>query len=149
MLPTESWQGTPEIESPYYDANTPAPLICVGAGRAPFFFPSHVAGVSNGLIIGATGAGKSVLLAVMVSAASCLPRVRIHWLDIDYSSFVLAHALGADYRQLAADSASPLAPLQHLDEPGGSEWLLAWLIRLFALASGAKRSPSRGTRTRA
>lgn len=132
MLPTESWQGTPEIDSPYYAPHTPPPLICVGAGRAPFFFPSHVAGVSNALIIGATGSGKSVLLAVMVAAASCLPRVRIIWLDIDYSSFVLAHALGADYRELAADGASPLAPLRHLDEPGGLEWLLAWLIRLFA-----------------
>jgi type IV secretory pathway VirB4 component len=132
MLPTESWQGTPEIDSPYYEPHTPPPLICVGAGRAPFYFPAHVAGVSNALIVGATGSGKSVLLGTMVAAASCLPRVKIDWLDIDYSSFVLAHALGADYRELAADRAAQLAPLRHLDKPGGPEWLLAWLIRLFA-----------------
>lgn len=132
MLPTEPWQGTPEIDSSFYPPNTPPPLICVGAGRAPFFFPSHVAGVSNALIVGATGSGKSVLLGMMAAAASCLPQVKIHWLDIDYSSFVLAHALGASYHELAAEGASPLAPLRHLDEPGGPEWLLAWLIRLLA-----------------
>jgi type IV secretion system protein TrbE len=132
MLPTESWQGTPVIDSPYFEADTTPPLICVGAGRAPFYFPSHVGGVSNVLIIGATGSGKSVLLALMVSAATCLPRVSIHWLDIDYSSFVLAHALNADYRELAIGSESSLTPFQHLDEPSGVEWLLGWLLRLFA-----------------
>src|SRR5216683_2716657 len=132
MLPTESWEGTPEIDSPYFEPNTPPPLICVGTGQAPFYFPSHVGGVSNVLIIGATGSGKSVLLGLMVAAASGLPRVSLHWLDIDYSSFVLAHALGADYRELATDSTTPLTPFQHLDEPGGAEWLLGWLIRLFA-----------------
>jgi type IV secretion system protein TrbE len=131
MLPTQSWQGTPEIDSPYFEPHTPASLICVGTGRAPFHFPSHVGGVSNILIIGATGSGKSVLLGLMVAAATGLPRISLHWLDIDYSSFVLAHVLGADYRELAADSATPLTPFQHLDEPGGVEWLLEWLIRLF------------------
>jgi len=104
----------------------------VGAGRAPFYFPSHLAGVSNVLIIGATGSGKSVLLGLMVAAATGLPRVSLHWLDIDYSSFVLAHALDADYRELSVGGAAPLAPFQHLDESGGAEWLLGWLIRLFA-----------------
>src|SRR5260370_26926166 len=83
------------------------------------------------MIIGATGSGKSVLLGLMVAAATGLPRVSLHWLDIDYSSFVLAHALDADYRELASGGAAPLTPFQHLDEPGGAESLLGWLIPLF------------------
>ncbi len=50
----------------------------------------------------------------MVAATTGLPDAQIVWLDLDYSSFVLAHALGATYSEFAADDSSPLAPLRHL-----------------------------------
>jgi type IV secretion system protein VirB4 len=52
-------------------------------------------------------------------------------LDLDGSSFVLAHCLGAKYYELATDNCAPLAPFAHLQEEGGAQWLLGWLIRLF------------------
>jgi len=52
------------------------------------------------LIVGPTGAGKSVLLALMAMAWTGLEGARVRWIDLDYSSFVAAHALGADYREL-------------------------------------------------
>ena len=132
MLPSESWPGTPSIDSPYFEPNTPPPLICVGAGHAPFYHPTHARGVANAMVMGNTGSGKSAYLGVSVAAATCLPGVRIRWLDIDHSSFVLAHALGADYHELATEGCRPLCPLQFVEQPGGLEWLLAWFMRLFA-----------------
>jgi type IV secretory pathway VirB4 component len=63
--------------------------------------------VANQFIIGSTGSGKSVLLGQMAAGATGLPDARIVWLDLDYSSFVLAHALGANYIELAGDNSSP------------------------------------------
>ena len=67
----------------------------------------------------------------MVAGTTGLPDARIVWLDLDYSSFVLAHALGATYIELAADNSSPLAPLRHLDDENGAGWLFDWFTRLF------------------
>jgi type IV secretion system protein VirB4 len=87
--------------------------------------------VANQLIIGPTGAGKSAALGVSVAATTGLPDARIVWLDVDYSSFVLTHAMGAIYHELAADGSSPLCPLAHLDDPDGIGWLFDWFRRLF------------------
>jgi type IV secretion system protein VirB4 len=112
--------------------DTPAPLVCGGSGAEPFYPPTHLGGVANQLIIGPTGTGKSALLGALVAAVTALPGVRIVWLDLDYSSFVLAHALEADYRELTVDESSPLCPLEFLNDEIGMSWLFDWLSRLFA-----------------
>jgi len=130
-LPVEHWPGTPFVDSPFYDKDTPVPLACGGSGKEPFYPPTHIGGVSNQLIIGPSGTGKSALLGTMVAATTGLPDAQIVWLDLDYSSFVLAHALGATYIELAADNSSPLSPLRHLDDENGVGWLFDWFTRLF------------------
>jgi type IV secretion system protein VirB4 len=131
VLPVEHWPGTPFIDSPFFERNTPVPLVCGGSGREPFYPPSHIGAVANQLMIGPTGAGKSAALGVLVAATTGLPDARIVWLDVDYSSFVLAHAMRAIYHELAADGSSPLCPLAHLDDPDGIGWLFDWFRRLF------------------
>ncbi len=132
ILPVTHWPGTPSIDSPFFPAGTPVPLICGGSGREPFNLPSHVAGVANQLIVGPTGSGKSGLLGVIMAATTGLAGARIVALDLDYSSYVLAHALQADYRELAADGSSPLCPLAHLDGANSLGWIFDWFMRLFA-----------------
>jgi len=132
ILPVAHWPGTPFVDSSFYPEKTPVPLACGGSGKEPFYLPTHIGGVANQLIIGGTGSGKSVLLAQMVAGASGLPNSRTVWLDLDYSSFVLAHAIGAKYIELAADNSSPLSPLGHLDDENGVGWLFDWFTRLFA-----------------
>jgi type IV secretory pathway VirB4 component len=132
VLPVEHWPGTPFIDSPFFEDETPVPLVCSGSGREPFYPPSHLGAVANQLVIGPTGTGKSALLGVLAAAITGLRNARIVWLDLDYSSFVLAHAMSAGYQELAADGSSPLCPLVHLDDPGGIGWLFDWFMRLFA-----------------
>src|SRR5215469_2302487 len=133
VLPAHHWLGLPYIDSPFYPDNTPAPLVCGGAGSgAPFYYPTHINGVASQLIVGPSGTGKSTLLATMVSAYLGIPNARIAWLDLDYSSFVLAHLLGADYRDIGSQDTPPLCPLAFLDEPDGVEYLFGWFERTFA-----------------
>ncbi|HEX4209356.1 MAG TPA: hypothetical protein VHY56_03110, partial [Candidatus Binataceae bacterium] len=131
ILPVAHWLGTPFVDSSFYPEKTLVPLACGGSGKEPFYLPTHIGGVANQLIIGSTGSGKSVLLGQMVAGGTGLPDSRILWLDLDYSSFVLAHAMGANYIELAADNSSPLNPLRHLDDENGVGWLFDWFTRLF------------------
>ncbi len=71
-------------------------------------------------------------MGVLVAATTGTADARIVWLDLDYSSFVLAHALNADYRELAAGGSSPLCPFAHLDDVDGIGWIFDWFTRLFA-----------------
>jgi quinoprotein glucose dehydrogenase len=64
----------------------------------------------------------------MACAYLDVPNARIAWLDLDYSSFVLAHLLGADY----GDVGPALCPLVLLDQEGGLEWICGWFERAFA-----------------
>jgi len=130
-MPVEHWEGTPHIDSTFYPKRTPVPLICTGTAKEPFFAPSHIRSVGCQLLIGPTTGGKSTLLGAMVAATTVLPNVRILWLDRDFSSFVLTHALGGRYLELAADGASPLCPFQWLDGEYGTTWLYDWCSRLF------------------
>jgi type IV secretion system protein TrbE len=134
-LPADHWPGLPYVDSPFYPERTPAPMVCGGAGsKSPFYFPTHINGVANQLIIGPSGSGKSSLLGAMACAYLQIPNARIAWLDLDYSSFVLAHLLGdqADYRDMGAQDTPPLCPLAFLDQADGLEWLFGWFERLFA-----------------
>jgi len=131
-MPVGHWEGTPTIESPFFPKNTPVPLICIGSGGEPFYMPTHIRGVGHQLVIGPTGAGKSVYLAVLIAALTVLRNVRIVLLDRGYSSFVLTHALGGTYLELATDKSSPLCPFQWIDCEDGINWLFDWFTRLFA-----------------
>jgi type IV secretion system protein VirB4 len=130
-IPVSRWEGTPEIDSSFFPKGTDAPLIVSGTGAEPFFVPSHIRSVGHTLVIGPTTAGKSVLLAAIIVALVVLPNARIVWLDRDFSSFVLTHALGGTYIELAADNSSPLCPFQWLDVENGTAWLFDWFVRLF------------------
>jgi len=132
-LASEPWPGTPTIDSPHFPPETPAPLVCCSAGHAPFWLPPHAGGgVLHMLIVGPTGAGKSVLLALMAMAWTGLAGARVRWIDLDYSSFVAAHALEADYRDLGDERTPALCPLEHAGTPDEDEFLLAFFTRLFA-----------------
>lgn len=107
------------------------PLITGGSGHEPFVLPREVGGVKSMLAIGPSGSGKSTLLGA-ICTAYLADGWRIWWLDRDYSSFVLAHLLGATYYDMGAMDSPPLCPLALLDQPNGIEWLDGWFERLFA-----------------
>jgi type IV secretion system protein VirB4 len=131
-MPVGHWEGSTTIDSPFFPKDTPVPLVCIGSGDEPFYLPPHIRGVGHQLVIGPTGAGKSVYLAVLIAALTVLRNVRIVLLDRGYSSFVLTHALGGTYLELATDKSSPLCPFQWIDCEDGITWLFDWFTRLFA-----------------
>jgi type IV secretory pathway VirB4 component len=130
-MPIHHWEGTPEIDSTFFPKGTWAALVVTGTGVEPFHLPSHIRSVGHTLIIGPTTGGKSTLLGAMVAALSVLDKARLVWLDRDYSSFVLTHAMGGTYIELATDNSSPLCPFQWMDIENGIAWLFDFFVRLF------------------
>jgi type IV secretion system protein VirB4 len=131
-MPIEHWEGTPTVDSSFFPKGTKVPIVVTGSGAEPFHVPSHIRSVGHTLIIGPTTGGKSTLLGVEVAGLSVLPDARIVWLDRDYSSFVLTHAMGGTYIELAIDNSSPLCPFQSLDADDGTAWLFDFFVRLFS-----------------
>ena len=107
-------------------------------GSTPFRFSLHVGDVGHTLIVGPTGAGKSVLLALMALQFRRYDRARVFAFDFGGSIRAAALACGGDWQDLgsslggtslADDGAGAvlLQPLARIDEPAERSWAAGWL----------------------
>ena len=105
-------------------------------GSTPFRFSSHVGDVGHTLVVGPTGAGKSVLLAFMALQFRRYPQAQVFAFDFGGSIRAATLAMGGDWHDLggglagndgAANAAPSLQPLARIDEPGERAWAAEWL----------------------
>ncbi|MDR3514012.1 MAG: conjugal transfer protein TrbE [Caulobacteraceae bacterium] len=107
-------------------------------GSTPFRFSLHVGDVGHTLVVGPTGAGKSVLLALMALQFRRYARSQIFAFDFGGSVRAAALALGGDWRDLGGGlSADPgadvaLQPLARIDEAGERAWAAEWIAAVLA-----------------
>jgi type IV secretory pathway VirB4 component len=113
-------------------------------GSTPFRFSLHVGDVGHTLIVGPTGAGKSVLLALMAMQFRRYDNAQVFAFDFGGSIRAAAHRDGrrlarswrrADRR--AATSVS-LQPLARIDDLAERAWAAEWLAAI--LRAKASRS---------
>ena len=86
-------------------------------GSTPFRFSLHVGDVGHTLIVGPTGAGKSVLLALMALQFRRYPRSQVFAFDFGGSIRAAALAMGGDWHDLGgalSDDNSNAVALQPL-----------------------------------
>ena len=108
-------------------------------GSTPFRFSLHVGDVGHSLIVGPTGAGKSVLLALMALQFRRYPDNQIFAFDFGGSIRAATIAMGGDWQDLGhalhdADlgEAVTLQPLARIDEAGERAWAAEWLAAILA-----------------
>ncbi len=110
-------------------------------GATPFRFSLHVGDVGHALVVGPTGAGKSVLLALMALQFRRYPEAQVFAFDFGGSIRAAALAMGGDWHDLggalAGDGGSPVAlqPLAHIDNAGERAWAAEWIAMLLARES--------------
>jgi type IV secretion system protein VirB4 len=107
-------------------------------GSTPFRFSLHVGDVGHTLVVGPTGAGKSVLLALMALQFRRYPRSQVFTFDFGGSIRAAALAMGGDWhdlgRALAEGALEPVAlqPLALIDDPAERTWAAEWVAAILA-----------------
>jgi type IV secretion system protein VirB4 len=135
MIPLSAvWAG------PARDEHFQAPPLLYGKteGSTPFRLSLHVGDVGHTLIVGPTGAGKSVLLALMAMQFRRYRNNQIFAFDFGGSIRTAAIAMGGDWHDLGgslsagSEHSVSLQPLAHIDDQSERAWAAEWVAAILA-----------------
>jgi len=132
LLPTSAvWAG------PTRNRHLDAPPLMVTStdGATPFRLNLHVGDVGHTMIVGPTGAGKSVLLATLAAQWLRYPNAQVYAFDKGRSLRAIVLGLRGDFFDLGEDGALGLQPLKQIDQEEERSWALDWLVDILALSN--------------
>ena len=133
MIPLSAvWAG------PERDEHFAAPPLLFGKteGSTPFRLSLHVGDVGHTLVVGPTGAGKSVLLALMALQFRRYAQAQVFAFDFGGSIRAAALAMGGDWHDLGggltegADSSVSLQPLARVHDTYERAWAADWIVAI-------------------
>lgn len=133
MMPFSAVWAGPERDEHF---RAPPLFFARTEGANPFRFSLHVGDVGHTLIVGPTGAGKSVLLALMALQFRRYARAQVFAFDFGGSIRAAALAMGGDWHDLGgaladeAVEAVALQPLARVDDAGERAWAAEWVAAL-------------------
>lgn len=125
------WAGPRENE--HLDA--PPLLFSQTKGSAHFRLSLHIGDVGHTMIVGPTGAGKSVLLALICAQFRRYKDAQVYIFDKGASCRVLTAGVGGDFYDLAnTEGHNSLAfqPLSRIDEEIERTWAQEWILQYFS-----------------
>lgn len=106
------------------------------SGATPFRFSTHVGDVGHMLVVGPTGAGKSVLLALLALQFRRYRQAQVYIFDKGLSARAAVLAMGGAHHALGlgAESGRTIAfqPLRNIDHAAERAWAAEWIAALFA-----------------
>jgi len=135
MIPLSAIWAGPERDEHF---NAPPLFYAKTEGSTPFRFSLHVGDVGHTLIVGPTGAGKSVLLALMAMQFRRYRDAQIFAFDFGGSIRIAALAMGGDWHDLGgslsdnAEDSVALQPLAHIDDVAERAWAAEWVAAILA-----------------
>ncbi|TAJ77800.1 MAG: conjugal transfer protein TrbE [Sphingobium sp.] len=133
MVPSSAVWAGPERDEHF---NGPPLLYGRTEGSTPFRFSLHVGDVGHTLVVGPTGAGKSVLLALMALQFRRYARSQIFAFDFGGSIRASALAMGGDWHDLggeltdAAETSVSLQPLARIVDVAERAWAADWIVAI-------------------
>jgi type IV secretion/conjugal transfer VirB4 family ATPase len=121
----------------------PPLLYAETSGSTPFRLSTHVGDVGHMLIVGPTGAGKSVLLALLALQFRRYADAQVYIFDKGYSARAAVLAMGGAHHALGlggdgghaddeGDKAIAFQPLRHIDRADERAWAAEWIGALLA-----------------
>jgi type IV secretion system protein TrbE len=135
MIPLSAVWAGPERDEHFA---SPALMFGRAQGSTPFRFSLHVGDVGHTLVVGPTGAGKSVLLALMAMQFRRYEAAQVFAFDFGGSIRAAALAMGGDWQDLggslgdASDTGVTLQPLAQIDQAQTRIWASEWLAAILA-----------------
>ena len=133
MIPLSAvWAG------PERDEHFGAPPLLYGKteGSTPFRLSLHVGDVGHTLVVGPTGAGKSVLLALMALQFRRYENAQVFAFDFGGSIRAAALAMGGDWHDLGggltegSDTSVSLQPLARIYDTYERAWAADWIVAI-------------------
>ncbi|WP_192254226.1 conjugal transfer protein TrbE [Mesorhizobium silamurunense] len=135
MIPLSAvWAG------PERDEHLGSPPLLYGKteGSTPFRLSLHVDDVGHTLVVGPTGAGKSVLLALMALQFRRYARSQVFAFDFGGSIRAAALAMGGDWHDLGggltegSEASVSLQPLARIQDTYERAWAADWVLAILA-----------------
>jgi len=112
----------------------PPLLLAKTAGSTPFRLSTHVGDVGHMLVVGPTGAGKSVLLALIALQFRRYAESQVYIFDKGNSARAAVLAMGGVHHALGigSDNGDTLAfqPLRRIDDASERAWAAEWITAL-------------------
>ncbi len=147
---TSVWPGSPHNPCPFYapfyakGKKVPPLLYAATSGNTPFRFNLHVDDLGHTLIAGPTGAGKSVLLALIAAQHRRYPQARIYAFDKGYSMLAPVLAAGGDHYDIAGtDSTLAFYPLGEINTGRAEQDWAAKYIEDMCILQNLALTPAR------
>lgn len=110
----------------------PPLLYAETSGSTPFRLSTHVSDVGHEIVVGPTGAGKSVLLALLALQFRRYPGSQVYIFDKGRSARAAVLAMGGEHHALGESDALAFQPLRHIDDDGERAWAADWTASLLA-----------------
>jgi type IV secretion system protein VirB4 len=135
MMPLSAVWAGPERDEHF---GTPPLFFAKTEGSTPFRFSLHVGDVGHTLVVGPTGAGKSVLLALMALQFRRYPGSQVFAFDFGGSIRAAALAMSGDWHDLGGALAEDvlelvaLQPLAAINDPAERIWAAEWVAAILA-----------------
>ncbi|MER9868491.1 conjugal transfer protein TrbE [Mesorhizobium sp. M0136] len=135
MIPLSAMWAGPERDEHF---GGPPLLYGKTEGSTPFRLSLHVGDVGHTLVAGPTGAGKSVLLALMALQFRRYPQSQVFTFDFGGSIRAATLAMGGDWHDLGggltegAQASVSLQPLARIHDTYERAWAADWIVAILA-----------------
>lgn len=141
---TLPWTGDAYNPSKLFPKYSPPLMIVGGQGATPFRLHIHHGDVGHCLVVGATGAGKSVLVGALMMSWLRYASSRVICFDVGRTHKQLTEKADGEHINLGEDSAHTLQPLRHLDTETDLLWAESWITSICELAGVPIEPDERG-----
>ena len=110
----------------------PPLLLAETSGSTPFRLSTHVGDVGHMLVVGPTGAGKSVLLSLLAMQFRRYEGAAVYMFDKGWSARAAVLAMGGAHHALGigehgGEGTLAFQPLRRIHEAGQRSWAVEWL----------------------
>jgi type IV secretion system protein VirB4 len=134
------WAGEKSNPSALMPPNSPPLIYAATQGGTPYRFNLHDNDVGHTLIVGPTGAGKSVQLALLVAQWFRYPKAQVFAFDKGHSLYGLCKAAGGRFYDIGEGGLS-FQPLRDIDNDAEFGWGQEWVETVLRL-QGVEIGPS-------
>lgn len=140
MIPSSSlWTGNVHCPNnlmvKYSGRELPAMMTCVTTGATPFHFNLHEGDLGHALILGPTGAGKSVCLVTLMAQALRYKDMHIFAFDKGRSAYALCEATGGSFYDVGGEKSDlAFCPLQFINTVADRAWAASWIETIILLS---------------